>query len=273
MKLRAFPLVVVLSAVTLAATPGASPAGTPEQDGNVRSDLVALSGRRVFFGHQSVGMNVLDGLRALAAEEGVPLRIVERRTAAGIDPGTVAHMFVPSNGHPLQKLESFEAAMGPASPADPDVALVKFCFVDFDPDTDVAALFARYQATLARLKAAHPRTVFVHVTVPLTTAEHGPKDLLKRILGRATSSTVNARREAFSDLLRAAYACREPLFDLARVESTTPDGHRESGIWQGHAVPALVPAYTSDGAHLNSMAARRAAAALVSVLARTHATP
>ena len=232
------------------------------------SSIDRIAGARVFFGHQSVGMNILDGLKVLAAEQGVPLRIVERSTATGLNPGTFAHGFVGTNGAPTTKLDGFEAALGPASDADPDVALVKLCFVDFDANTDVAALFARYQATMARLKAVHPRTVFVHVTVPLTTAEHGPKDLLKRWLGRTTSSAVNARREAFSDLLRAAYAGREPLFDLALVESTTADGRRETGTWKGHAIPALVPSYTHDGAHLDANGARRAAVELVAVLTR-----
>lgn len=265
-------LLGILSAVT-AATAAAQPVSAVGGATDLRAELLSLSRARIFFGHQSVGMNVIDGLRALASEQGVPLRIVERASATGMTPGTFAHGFVGTNGAPWTKLDGFEAALGPASADDPDLALVKLCFVDFDANTDVAALFARYQATMARLKAAHPRTVFVHVTVPLTTAEHGPRDFVKRLLGRTTSATVNARREAFSDMLRAAYAGREPLFDLARVESTTPGGHVETGTWKGRAVPALVPAYTSDGAHLDAIGARRAAADLLAVLGRARPIP
>jgi hypothetical protein len=259
---------LVVGAVAAAATvTGATQSGaTSAGPAHPRSDLARVAAARIFFGHQSVGMNILGGLKALAAEEGVALRIVESARGADLEPGTVAHAFIGKNGDPRGKLEAFEAAMAAFSGRDPDVALMKFCFVDFAADTDVAALFDRYQATMARLKAAHPRTVFVHLTVPLTTTGHGPRDFLKRLLGRTTSAAVNARREAFSDLLRSRYGGREPLFDLAREESTAPDGQRETGTWGGRPVPALVPAYTDDGGHLDAVGARRVATALVSML-------
>ena len=222
--------------------------------------LETLAQRSVFFGHQSVGMNLLEGLRDLAGEQKVPLRIVEGPPA----PGTFAHRFVPENGDPLRKLKSFASGLEPS----PQIAMLKFCFVDFDARTDAAALFARYQAALADLQARHPQTVFVHVTVPLTTAQGGPKAWVKKLLGRAPAGVAeNAKRDEYNALLRAAYQGRAPLFDLAAIESTRPDGSRESVEWNGREVPALVPAYASDGAHLNAEGRRRAAERLAGVLA------
>src|SRR3954467_7751700 len=102
---------------------------------------------------------------------GVPLRIHEAPNAAGLAPGTLAHFFVPENGDPLGKLANFKKALGGGSAA--DIALIKFCYVDIDAATDASALFAHYQQTLAELRAANPRTTFVHVTLPLTTAQTG----------------------------------------------------------------------------------------------------
>lgn len=235
-------------------------------DPSLRAELEALSKRRVFFGHQSVGTNVIDGLRQLAARERVSLRIADVGT--GIPAGTFAHAFVAENGQPRTKLQSFSAAFESGAAASAEIALLKLCFVDIKADTDVAALFAEYQATLARLRARHPGTVFVHVTVPLTTVPGGAKASLGRLLGRAPPELLeNARRDEYNALLRKAYEGSEPLFDLARVESLRPDGSAEAIEWNGRKVPALVPAFSDDGGHLNAEGQRRAARELVAVLA------
>lgn len=237
-------------------------------DAGLRPELERVSRLRVFFGHQSVGVNLLDGLRDLAAREGVALRIAEVPSASGIPPGTFAHGFMPENGNPGLKLESFERAFRTDGAEEADVAFLKFCYVDFDQKSDVRAIFDRYQATLRALQSAHPRTRFVHVTVPLTTVQGGWKALLKRLLGRPPYGFLeNARREELNELLRKAYAGREPLFDLARIESIAPDGAAQTYHWKGRAVPTLYPGYTDDGGHLSRQGRTRAARALVAVLA------
>jgi hypothetical protein len=154
-----------------------------------------------------------------------------------------------------------------------DIALVKFCYVDIEAGTDVPALFAAYQSTLASLKARYPRTTFVHVTAPLTTVQGGLKAFVKRLLGRSPAGMAeNARREEFNALLRQATSGKEPLFDLALAESTAPDGRTETFDWNGRPVPALVPAYTGDGGHLDGDGRHRAARLLVSVLASAPAS-
>lgn len=144
---------------------------------------------------------------------------------------------------------------------------MKFCFVDVEQDTDVKALFARYQTTVRGLQERHPRTTFVHVTMPLTTVPSGPKAFVKRLLGRDRTREQNSRREDLNALMRAAYQGREPLFDLARLEATAPDGRTETFEWKGRQVPALVPAYTGDGGHLDASGRRRMARELVALLA------
>lgn len=234
---------------------------------DVRAQLQSLAGRGVFFGHQSVGMNLIDGLRELSAEQGVPLNVVEANGPLDAPAGTFAHSYVPENGDPMRKLRSFAQALDSAK-TEPAVAMMKFCFVDFHPDTDARALFAAYQETLAGLKARHPGIAFVHVTAPLTTVQGGLKGRLKRLLGKAPYGLrENARREEYNALLRAAYRGREPFFDLAETESTRADGTRETAEWHGVAVPALVPAYTRDEAHLAGEGQKRAARAFLDVLA------
>jgi len=242
-------------------------------DSKVRTDLGDVAGRRIYFGHQSVGWNILDGLKKLAAREGMALNVVEAAGPLAVAPGTFAHGNVEENGNPARKLESFGRAMTSGQPSPVDIAFVKFCYVDFGTDTDSAQLFSRYTATLADLKARNPGTTFVHVTTPLTTVQGGPKALLKRTVGRAPGGVrENARREEYNALLRQAYAGREPVFDLAGLESTREDGSKVSVEWSGKHIPVLATEYTDDGGHLNEAGRLRAARELLAVLAAVSRT-
>ena len=79
-----------------------------------------------------------------------------------------------------------------------------------------------------------------------------------------TSTETNARREAYSNLVRSTYAGSEPVFDIAIIESTRANGTR---CLDGTGVPALCPEYTTDGGHLNAAGKGLAARALVRFLA------
>jgi hypothetical protein len=211
------------------------------------SSFATAAEPRIYFGHQSVGANILQGVKEL----GVSLPIKDE--------------FLAENGDPLRKLRNFKAAVGEGSRY--DIALVKFCYVDINADTDARALFERYRATLDELRAKNPRTVFVHVTLPLTTVQTGPKAFAKRLLGRAPYGTIeNVRREEYNRLVRATYAGHEPIFDIARVESIAPDGTITTVTWNGATVPAMSPAYTDDGGHLNVKGRALAAQEFVTVL-------
>ena len=238
----------------------------PLQAATLADDLKIVAQERVYFGHQSVGKNVLDGLRELSAAQGVAVQVTEVPQASSLKGPGVGHLFVPENGDPLLKLANFEKALGEGSAV--DIALVKFCYVDIKADTDMRALFAAYQKTIAELRARNPRTTFVHVTLPLTTVQSGPKAWAKRLMGRAPYGTIeNVKRDEYNTLLRRAYAGREPIFDLARVESIDPSGRQATVEWDGKVAPAMVAAYTDDGGHLNHAGKLRAAEEFVRVLA------
>jgi hypothetical protein len=249
---------------------GRGPAAAQDKlvDASLRQDLERVSQRSIFFGHQSVGDNILDGLNRLGASAGVPLRIAAVSSAGAIAPGNLGHVFVGENRNPLGKLKAFERAFA-KQPSGVDIAVVKLCYLDFTPETDATRLFEAYRSTLTQLKRGNPGTVFVHVTTPLTQVESGVKALVKRVLGRAPYGMVeNLRRAEYNELLRKEYAGKEPLFDLARLESIAPDGAPQTAEWNGKTAPVLAAAYTSDGGHLNDTGKLRAARELVSVLAR-----
>jgi len=220
----------------------------------------AVAGLRVVFGHQSVGRNLLDGLRSLAAEAQVPLAVTESRSPTGA--AGLTHFAVGANGDPLGKIRDFAAVVDSAGADVADIALMKLCYIDFSGGADPGQVAAAYCDTLDALAARHPRTRFVAVTVPLTTVQTGPKALVKRVLGRIPDGYAeNARRQIFNDVLRARDGGRH-LFDLAALEAE-PTGRRH----EDRDIQCLDPKLTSDGGHLNDAGARRVAAQFVRFLA------
>jgi hypothetical protein len=262
---------VRVGAMLLVALHGTAHATSPvSADTGLRTQLDQLSRLRIFFGHQSVGGNLLDGVqKSLAASPGSTLRVVEVKEAGvQLAPGTWAHAMVGENTKPESKLVHFAQLMDGGLAEQADVAFMTFCHVDFDAHTDAQALFARYRTTLDGLKARHPGTTFVHVTVPLTTVQQGVKGWFKHLLGRSTrGEQENLRRESFNTLLRDTYGGKEPLFDLAHLESVAPNGTTETFEAQGRTWPALSRAYAADEGHLNAVGQAQLSAKLIAFLA------
>lgn len=221
--------------------------------------------RRVFFGHQSVGANILDGVSDVTSGK---LRIREGRTAALLESPGLLHARLGENEAPLTKLADFEAALDGLA-GHVDIAFFKFCYIDFDAATDADALFRAYVKTLERLKKKYPEITFVHFTVPLTVVARGPKAWLRQALTQEApwGAKENEIRHRFNSLLRARFE-GQPVFDLAALESTRPDGTAACYEFRGNTLPALVPEYSDDGQHLNSVGRRRVAEALLTFLAR-----
>jgi len=230
-----------------------------------------LAHRRIFFGHQSVGGNLIDGVqRVLAENPQIRLRVVEAANPADVQGPALIHAPIGHNYDPASKNAAFLAALD--SRVGPEIALYKFCYVDVGAETDPDSLFAEYTRTVDRAKATHPALTVVHVTLPLTTGmPAGPfKALVKRVLGRSPSLEAenNVKRNRYNALLRERYTGRAPIFDLARIESTRPDGSRAYFMRGADTIYTLAPELTTDGGHLNPLAQRLAAEQFLVLLAR-----
>ena len=242
--------------------------------GSVASDITAddlakVSRTKVFFGHQSVGMNVLDGLSGVYAERGMAAPTIEQGdTQPGKDGGFVDHAFIGENEKPLLKIQDFDAKMRSGIGQQVDVALMKLCYVDVTSDIDVDALFVTYREAIAVLEQDFPRVAFVHVTVPLMTEQGQLSKLKSRLTGSSRyGSAENAARERLNALIRREYA-GDHLFDLAAIESTAPDGSRAIGTYKGQQYYRLYDGYASDSGHLNGEGARVAATAWLKAIAQ-----
>jgi len=205
-------------------------------------ELAQAAEVRLFFGHMSVGENILSGISALYAAEGLTQPRVVQFPVEGPLPqvlasGAVAHAQIGQNGDPLGKLRNFDALLRSGLADQVDVAVLKFCYVDFTKSTDVDQLFREYRKTLDALERDFPGVTFLHSTAPLTVRPSGWKENLKAMLG----GDDNVTRERYSALVREAYGA-DHLFDIAAIEGTAPDGTRQPGLYAG---------YTTDGGHLN----------------------
>jgi hypothetical protein len=233
-----------------------------------KADLERAGRTRVFFGHQSVGMNILQGVPGVFSAQGVPVPpIQDRRTMADTSGGFIAQTPIGQNTDPLQKIQDFDSVIRSGLGSQLDVAVLKFCYIDVAPGTDVDALFATYRNTLAALQRDYPQVTFVKVTVPLTTRPPLLSRLKQAVRGDDSyGATANVARERLNELIRKEYA-GDHLFDLAAVESTAPDGSRVSGRSGGRPYFALADSYAADSGHLNADGSNRAATAFLAAVA------
>lgn len=230
--------------------------------------LSALSEKRIYFGHQSVGANILGGV-----DGSEHLTVSELEDVSVAPAGTIVHNFVGTNGQPRTKIEAFEETLADGVGESVDIAFFKFCYTDIAESTDLEKLFEAYRTAMERIEAAYPETTFVYVTTPVSSRRGSfstrLKDLAKRAIGRADllSTRVNAEREAFNDLMRAHYGSSDRLFDLALAEASAPGKPplRFGGREDGYLI--MRDEYAADYGHLNERGSRYVAARLLEFLA------
>lgn len=252
------------------ATTIASPAPTRTFDDVTAEEWAALGSTRVFFGHQSVGRNIMEGMKeVLAAESHIPLNLVTTDTPSSVGGAAFIESSIGTNGDPLGKTAAFTRSLESGLGGERSIALHKYCYVDVQADTDVDVLFAEYKRAMQELVSRHPNTTFVHVTMPLTSLpDSRAKAFVKQLLGRGPdASDLNVKRNRFNRLLTAEYAGRAPIFDLARLESTRENGERTHFRLGQDTVYTMAQEWTYDGGHLNEEGRRRAARALLTFLA------
>lgn len=253
--------------------PGAStsrPPGTPsdsrknalvtwEHHPVAKSDLDASTRARWFFGHQSVGANVLKGVTSLYKANGLgkPIQIdVKGSASLPSTGGFIAHAHVGRNGHPLEKLAEFDAILRSGVASEIDAAVLKFCYSDVRAGrVDVLALFGEYRRVLADLERDFPDVTFLHATVPL----------------KADTAADNVARTQMNALLREEFGATRRLWDIAAIESTTLEGQPVGGVHEGQPYQALHSGFTRDGGHLYVIGTEVAAGPLLELVVRAAA--
>ena len=217
-----------------------------------------IAAKKIYFGHQSVGYNIMSGVSELARDNGAqPVNIKETKNASDFNQPVVAHSAIGKNNDPLSKINDFKAVMESGVGDVVDIAFFKFCYVDITRDTDIDKVFTRYAETMVYLEGKYPSVTFVYSTVPLRVSSSGAKTAIKKMLGRTSSDEEdNIKRNRLNQILAERYGRGGRLFDLARYEAARIGGGDIFFESNGKKYYSLNPEYTDDGKHLNALGAK-----------------
>ncbi|MCD4681764.1 MAG: SGNH/GDSL hydrolase family protein [Bacteroidales bacterium] len=229
-----------------------------------------LAKQKIYFGHQSVGYNIMDGIRAVMDEHPeIQLNIIETRDLATIDVGVFSHSKVGKNRDPVSKTDDFVKIIKSGVGDKADIAFHKYCYIDANANTDVEKVFLNYKEQINNLKSKYPRTRFIHITMPLTTVQTGLKTWIKKILGKPISGIdANIKRNMFNQLLLNTYQLIDPVFEFATAEATQPDGTMTTFEKDGKEYLTLYKGYSNDGGHLNKQGQKAIAERLLIFLVK-----
>ncbi len=228
-----------------------------------------LAQKKIFFGHQSVGIDLMNGIADVMAENPhIGLTILDKAPQGELTGGALTHTRVGKNRQPETKIAGFINVVDQQMEGRLDAAFLKFCYVDAKKGTDVVGLFAKYQQAVQELQAKYPDLKIIHFTMPLKVQEITWKTKVKSLLGRDVWELAdNIKRNEFNALLLDAYAGKELVFDIAAYEASTVSGEAEVFKNKGEPYYALRSEYSSDGGHLNTMGRKIIAEQLLIFLA------
>ena len=228
-----------------------------------QKDVTNLSGEKIYFGHQSVGYNIINGIKLIANENNTKLDIIEGLPGKDSKPGFY-HTTIGKNLDPLYKIDDFVAKMESGVAQHVDIAFFKFCYVDFSYSTDIDQVFEHYKESMIKLKTEFPNTKFIYCTAPLVAESSKIKSLLRFLLGRKSSDKLdNIQRNKFNQLIHNEFDNKELVFDIAKFES---NNDRVFFLNGSNKIFTLYSGFTSDGGHLNTTGSKIVASGLLNLL-------
>jgi len=234
-----------------------------------KSTWKKLSEKKFYFGHHSVGWNILKGVGEIMKEyPDIKLNVIETTDPQLLKPGVFAHSHVGENTDPQSKINDFVKYINAGIGKNADVATIKFCYVDIRADANPSSIFSEYESQIKTIQETYPNLTIIHFTTPLTTLQTGIKAWTKKLLGRPLKSVrANIKRHEYNEMLRSKYQGKEPILDIANIESTKPDGTRRTYDVEGKTYYSMVPEYTTDGGHLSELGRKKVAEKFLLLLA------
>ena len=223
--------------------------------------------QKVFFGHQSVGGNIIEGIKLLTTE--IPILQVDlKKTDENVfEKSVFTHAGIGKNGDPLSKYEAFKKLLESGIGDRVDIAGMKLCYVDISGKTDVMDLFNNYKEMVKYIKNRYPKLELIHIATPLTVKSNPVKDLIKTIIGKENIwKEANRNRIRYNNLLRAEYKNIDPVFNLDIIEAFGADsvpGKTDNDNY------SLDNRLASDWGHLNDLGKRTVAGEFIRFLEST----
>ncbi|MBM4024189.1 MAG: LamG domain-containing protein [Planctomycetes bacterium] len=215
-------------------------------------------GLKVLFCHASVGGTIMNGMTArvgLASQNPQRYSIVrqENAEAAWFETNqgivNISRTDWPRQGSKVRGFDHMIRNLGYGQAGRVNVAFMKFCYIDWQPTTNVQRQWDEYRTVMEALAADYPHVTFVWWTTALnSTGDAG--DVMER----------------FNHLVRE-YCVRngKVLFDLADIESHDLQGNP---CYSDVGAEGLYAGYAVDGAHPTGIGQKRLASAMWWLLAR-----
>lgn len=237
---------------------------------NLESGILSeIRKQYIMFGHQSVGLNIIEGLETLAYNnpERYSLKILNNPSA--LTQPALVRWINGENFKPHGKIDAFMAKMKSEDANSMvwakvgNIAYFKFCYVDFNSlDIDINAIFDHYIASMESLITAYPNCMLVHITIPITA------------LIWASDKQRNVNRHLYNEKLRAYIDSTGGfLYDLADLEAYDESENYQSFEYSGKTYPMMWYSandpqnngYSYDGGHLNAKGKLHMASAMWSL--------
>ena len=209
--------------------------------------------RKYFLRINRSDFNIIEGLEThLKENPNIKINIIEGNEIFVFEKPVLAHAKNGENGDPKSKIDAFYKIMENNLADSVDIAGFKFCYMDFNKDTDVKNIFNHYKIKMNEISMKYPQVKIIHYTVPLTIIQSGPKALVKKLLGKDIGVENNYVRLQFNKLLFEEFS-DQSIFDIAKYESTYTNGKREFTIQDDENIYSLIPSLSSDGKHLSRL--------------------
>ena len=112
-------------------------------DDSLRKDIKDIENVKLYFGHQSVGFNIIDGIEDILKK--LPyanINIVDIDKDRELSENYIAHSQVGKNTQPNSKCDAFSKKLNEDLLSQTEIALLKFCYVDIRYPSNVEEVFS-----------------------------------------------------------------------------------------------------------------------------------
>lgn len=263
-------LIILLAIVFLSACADKPKIGEipMEVNGSINS-IKLFQNTNIYFGHKSVGNNVIEGIKEIAHANNISnLSIYKLDEDEKLTQNYFVHSSIGKNGDPISKIKEFQKNIELLTNKNLKVAMMKFCFADFDNNSDINGIFQTYVTATDSIKNKYPNLHVIHFTVPLKAEKSFLGKLKAFAKGESDKNFYdNLARNKYNDLICSNFSA-ENIFDIAKIESTYSDGEREIKNIDGEHCYFLINEYSRDGSHLNEFGQKLVANELINCIAK-----
>ena len=148
--LLAIPFAIVTILISSCNEAPMNSANNPAQLSNKEIDasIKAVGEKSFFFGHQSVGNNILAGIDDISKDNNHKIDIIKSRVLNKPNKNAFLHDNVGKNKDPVSKINDFRELIENGIGGKVDGAFLKLCYVDINQGTDLNLTFQKYQTLI-----------------------------------------------------------------------------------------------------------------------------